>query len=254
MFRRPIFFVAHPGHELRVWGWLDLYKPTVHVLTDGSGRSTHSRIPATDKLLRQIGARPGTIFGDSTDMEFYRAIVEYRPEYFLERLDRLVDCMVTEQADAIIGDAHEGFNPAHDICRALIDAAALMAARKLARSVANYDFAVTEFDSHLAETGADDRLCHTLKDAKLAAKLRSAENYEGLAGEIAQAIATLGTEYFRTEWIRNAGGTRRRDVQQPYYEKVGQERVAAGMYGVRIEYAKHVEPVFRAIQRAAGTA
>ena len=33
---RTALFVAHPGHELRIYGWLERARPQVHVLTDGS--------------------------------------------------------------------------------------------------------------------------------------------------------------------------------------------------------------------------
>ena len=35
--QRAVLVVAHPGHELRVHGWLELARPTVCILTDGSG-------------------------------------------------------------------------------------------------------------------------------------------------------------------------------------------------------------------------
>ena len=36
---KDFLFVAHPGHELCVHGWLEIARPKVFVLTDGSGRS-----------------------------------------------------------------------------------------------------------------------------------------------------------------------------------------------------------------------
>jgi hypothetical protein len=42
--------VGHPGHELRVDGWLTQTPPVVHVLTDGSGDRGASRIDSTSAL------------------------------------------------------------------------------------------------------------------------------------------------------------------------------------------------------------
>ena len=36
--RKAALIVAHPGHELRVHHWMELARPLVLVLTDGSGR------------------------------------------------------------------------------------------------------------------------------------------------------------------------------------------------------------------------
>ena len=40
---KTALMVAHPGHELRVWHWLEIECPRVVVVTDGSGRSGASR-------------------------------------------------------------------------------------------------------------------------------------------------------------------------------------------------------------------
>jgi hypothetical protein len=50
--------VAHPGHELRVHHWLELTRPFVIVLTDGSGHSGQSRLASTTRVLAAAGARP----------------------------------------------------------------------------------------------------------------------------------------------------------------------------------------------------
>ena len=36
-YRRPALLLGHPGHELKVLGWLAENRPRVYVLTDGSG-------------------------------------------------------------------------------------------------------------------------------------------------------------------------------------------------------------------------
>src|ERR1700733_13075391 len=60
-FKRPAVFVGHPGHELRVLGWLAETRPRVHVLTDGSGASGCSRLPSTSRLLDRIEACRGEV-------------------------------------------------------------------------------------------------------------------------------------------------------------------------------------------------
>jgi hypothetical protein len=50
-FGESALIIAHPGHEIRVHGWLERAKPVVYVLTDGSGRSGQSRLASTARLL-----------------------------------------------------------------------------------------------------------------------------------------------------------------------------------------------------------
>ena len=40
--------VAHPGHELLAYGWLSRYRPSVFVVTDGSGRDGQARTAYAD--------------------------------------------------------------------------------------------------------------------------------------------------------------------------------------------------------------
>ena len=71
-----MLIVGHPGHELRVYGWLMSARPVVQVLTDGSGSGGHSRIDSTTTLLDGVAAVRGAIYGRMTDREIYRAILE----------------------------------------------------------------------------------------------------------------------------------------------------------------------------------
>ncbi len=69
--------VGHPGHELRVHGWLEVARPLVFVLTDGSGRTGNSRVSSTKSIVNQAGATPGRLFGAITDEAAYEAILNH---------------------------------------------------------------------------------------------------------------------------------------------------------------------------------
>ena len=124
----PALVVAHPGHELKVFGWLHATAPRVYVLTDGSGGGT-PRLSSTAKLLNQAGAVPDEFFGPISDGEIYRAILEKRIPVFLGIVDELAASFAANAIDFVAGDATEGFNPSHDICRALVNAAVAIAER-----------------------------------------------------------------------------------------------------------------------------
>src|SRR5262245_62950864 len=72
---RSALVIAHPGHELRVHGWLEQTRPLVFVLTDGSGGAGRPRIDSTARVLERVGAKPGAIFGRFADRELYAAIL-----------------------------------------------------------------------------------------------------------------------------------------------------------------------------------
>src|SRR5205807_7508802 len=93
-FEKAALVVAHPGHELRVFGWLSQYQPRVYVITDGSGRSGVSRVPSTTALLQQIGAPAGEVFGVISDAGIYRAILKADLSFFLGLVDSLAASFV----------------------------------------------------------------------------------------------------------------------------------------------------------------
>lgn len=249
MFYRPIVCVAHPGHELRIWGWIQRLQPQVHVLTDGSGHTAIPRIQETRRLLEKLGASPGDIFGESTDKEIYAAILQRQYALFGGFLNRLVAALVAANADAIIGDPYEGFNPSHDICRELADAAAAIASRKMGHEVRSYDFTLTPTESGNHVSDRRESLSLALEDAPLAEKLRAAQNFRGLEDETRAAIEKFGPDSFRNEPIRQLAPRDLSERRGPhYYERVGQERVQAGVYATRIGFGEHVEPLLQYIR------
>src|SRR3954463_330922 len=88
--------VAHPGHELLLHGWICRNRPVVHVLTDGAAHSADTRLGKAAALLRDAGARAGTIFGRLSDAEAYTMI--------LERNTALLDSLVSELAQQLEND------------------------------------------------------------------------------------------------------------------------------------------------------
>jgi hypothetical protein len=252
-FRNAALVVAHPGHELRVFGWLSECKPRTHILTDGSGGGV-PRLHSTAKLLKRIGVVSGKVFGPVSDAELYRAILQQRIPFFLQMVRRLATSFIEHDTDFVAGDATEGFNPTHDICRALLNAAVSIAQRATGRLIRNYEFCLTEWEQHCREFH-DDRCWHLrLEDPLLKKKLSAAADYTELKTEIQQAIATKGQEYFRMECLRNvveplaAPSPGLGPVFKPYYETHGEERVAQDKYTSVIRYKQHMLPILSAVR------
>jgi hypothetical protein len=249
-YRRPALLVGHPGHELRVLGWLAENRPRVYILTDGSGQAGPSRLAATSRLLDRLGSRRGQVFGLFSDAEIYRAILDQEIGIFRSIVDQLARSLVEHGIDFVAADAAEGFNPTHDICRQLANAAVSKARMLTGRAIANYEFCLTEWDLKSTETH-DDRCWHLrLEDRLLRLKLNAAREYAELRDEVEQAIGLKGEEYFRIECLRKVTQPFLEHQQgyRPYYEELGEQRVAAGKYRSAIRYQSHMLPILRAIQ------
>lgn len=239
-----LLVVGHPGHELMVHGWLEAAHPLVMVLTDGSGHAGVSRLPSTAALLACAGATPGSIFGRFTDAELYRALLDRRTAVFADLVEELAGAICQRQIAVVAGDDAEGFNPTHDVCRLIIDAA-VSTARGRGRSVMNTAFALMDAPSRSVRPGDASSSIVTLNDAALDRKLGAALRYPEMAVEVAAARGRWGDEAFRIETFRHV---RECEVWTPGdvppdYERYGRKRVEEGIYPEVICYDQHMRPL-----------
>src|SRR5512147_1849395 len=122
--------VGHPGHELRVDRWLTLATPLTFVITDGSGATGSSRIASTEAIIRDAGAKRATVFGALSDRAAYQAILSADSSIFCELADSIASDLVAHGITSVAGDGWEGYNPVHDVCRLVIDAAVAIASQR----------------------------------------------------------------------------------------------------------------------------
>lgn len=270
---RAALIVAHPGHELRVHGWLEETLPLVCVLTEGSGRTGRSRLDSTTTVLESTGAIPGPVYGEMSDIELYTAVLEYDHSPFTRLVDQIASTLLREQVDCVVGDAEEGYNPAHDICRLLINAAVRQVNRARRRQIANYDFTLVAPPGHCPEALRADSIRVDLDEAAFGRKLSAARNYPELQAEVEAALGGTGSvglrehpdlarragsdlgapgaANFRVEWLRpvDAFGEPARPLvgKTPFYEVYGERQVAAGHYTRVLRYSEHMLPLAAAL-------
>jgi len=267
---RSILMIAHPGHELRVHGWLESVHPIVCVLTDGSGRTNQSRVHSTTRVLQAAGATAGTTYGSMTDQELYAAALDFKHDRFTGYVDELASLLMREEIDCIAGDAAEGYNPAHDICRLIINAAVRLANSVRRQPIKNFDFNLIGPRDECPSTVAAGALFVNLDEQALARKLAAARNYPELQAEVTAALSGAGTAAFqqhpdlRGQAASGFGGTSSeqfaveclRPVEvdafaeerpTPFYELYGERQVSAGHYTRVLRYREHMLPLSEAI-------
>jgi hypothetical protein len=242
--------VAHPGHELRVLGWLRLARPLVFVLTDGSGATNRSRVPSTERVLAKAGACCGSIFGRITDREMYARLMRSDIGSFVELTEELAAALIEHRIEYIVGDASEGYNPTHDVCRLMINAAAARVRAATGREIPNYDFPLLGRTDACSQGPQAHIMRVDLDDAMLARKIEIARGYPEMADEVEAALAKWGLEAFRTECLRRVMPAIPGDpVSPPFYEAYGEQRVRSGVYAETLRYADHIKPLALALSR-----
>lgn len=247
---RPALVVGHPGHELRVYGWLMGVRPEVHVLTDGSGSDGAPRIASTTALLEDVDAVRGSIYARMSDREIYRAILAGDHARFIDLAEELAAALVDRNVELVAGDAIEGFNPSHDVCRYVTNAAVRLASSISRRAIACYAFSL-EGPSDSCPDGLRDRAMRVqLDDAMLDRKLQAAHAYAELRSEVESALTRFGPELFRTEclWPVDLADPYGWDPDRiPFYESYGAQRVASGAYDHVVTFREHVRPLADAL-------
>ncbi|HEV2706825.1 MAG TPA: hypothetical protein VGV59_12930 [Pyrinomonadaceae bacterium] len=265
--------VAHPGHELRVYGWLEQARPRVFVLTDGSGRTQQSRVASTDEVLSSVGASRGSIYARFTDAALYTAILDRDFALFTDLADELAETFVRAGTRLVAGDASEGYNPAHDACRLLLNAAVDLASGTSGAQIENLEFTLVGRPDECGEESRAAARWLRLDDETFARKLLAARNYPELAAEVEAALAGLGStglrehpdlaarsgltsvgtngDSFRVECLRPASNGARNGSGfdgLPFYEQYGERQVAAGHYTRVLRYREHMLPLAEALR------
>jgi hypothetical protein len=244
---RNAIVVAHPGHELVVHHYMEVHRPLYFCLTDGSGGNAASRLASTTNLLARVGARPGSIYGRFSDKDLYRLLLEGRAEVFVELLNELATDLIDAEVEFVVGDAMEGFNPGHDVCRALIDSAVAVVQTRTGRALENYEFAVHNNPATDPE-GALVRL--DLADDAFDRKIEAAMAYREIKDDVENAMERFGREAFAVECLRPSSTPamlEQFETMPPRYESIGESRVRDGRYREVVRYHEHVAPVFRAL-------
>ena len=244
--KKAALVVAHPGHELKVHGWLEAARPLVFVLTDGSGRSTQSRLGSTTAVIEQARAQVGGIYGCFTDRAAYAAILNHHFDLFIELAGKLSRAFVNERIDLVAGDAMEGYNPMHDVCRLVIDAAVEAAAQTAGQTITNLAFSLVDDAPASPGSPQANEFWLQLDEEAFQRKITAAYGYHELAGEVYEALEGAAVDGFRVERLRAPDSdvdVRYWSESPPFYEQYGEKQVAAGHYDRVLRYSQHVKPL-----------
>lgn len=247
----PALLMAHPGHELRIYGWLESAKPITCVLTDGSGHAGKSRLDRTATILKNVGASIGPVWGRFADRQIYDAVLRVDCALFLDISNELAEFLVQQQTKIVVADAAEGIILSHDLWRGMVNRAMRIAQQRLETKLQNWAFLLDGPFSQVPPeaNGAVHKLA--LDAPAWNRKLQTANSYEELRHEVQMAIAHYGEDSLKTEILFEASLDLPRDQwakSPPTYERHGEKQVAAGIYQDVVRYRTHVAPILDALE------
>ncbi len=241
---RPALIIAHPGHELRVHHWLECAHPLVFVLTDGSGSAGQSRVSSTLRVLDSAGAEASEIIGPVADETLYRAIITGEVDEMTLVTSTIAEALIENRVGVVVADSCEFYNPAHDLCRAVANLA-VERARQITRSdIASFDYAVVGTPD---ASGANGEQILVLDDAALQRKVGAAMHYPEIRKDVEIALRLDQLDSFRVEALRPVSADLPAPDGRAFYERAGEEHVAAGRYATVLRHDAHFAPFVSAL-------
>ena len=248
---RSALVIAHPGHELRVFGWYEQARPRLFVLTCGSRSGTHGRLSFSQSLAEHIGATPGSPFGRYLDRQIYQSLLAGEYALFVDWTVELSNALVTLDAALVVTDSWQMYNVAHDLVHVMARVASERAAERLGHPIEIVEYMTAPAMHSIALPEGHEAFRVELDEATLTRKKTAAYAWPDLQQELNDIVATEGLDALRTEIFRKpieiALLVRRSDLLPPY-DRFGAERVAAGIYRECIRW-RHVQPVVEEILR-----
>ena len=243
---KTALILGHPGHELRVFRFLELHRPVVYVLTDGSGNNGgESRLPSTLKVLQEAGCQAGSVFGRFTDQEIYQVILEKKKETLKSLIEEICTDLQKRGIEQIAGDGCEGYNPTHDLCRYMIN---IIAERT---GLPNYDFLLDGPPHLCSEELKTQALWVGLNEGDFERKLTAAANYPELKFDLEETLKKHGKAPFMVECLRpvkTPAELKTWKTPLPHYETYAQEKIQQGKYQEVISFETHVRPLAESLQ------
>ncbi|WP_266158354.1 hypothetical protein [Dyella silvatica] len=259
--RRSLLVIGHPGHELRVLGWVTQEKPLVCVLTDGSGGDEIPRTKQTRAILTAAGATTGPIFGMLTDRQIYEHMLAHDGHLFEDICERLAQVIIDQRIEVVVSDAVEGYNPTHDLCEVIVRSAVQIANARQSGSIRHYIIPLMGDPRSLGDGTEYSSVEVMLTPAQFQHKIDAVYDYAAHAGATLQQEAedtfrNFGKEAFSREYLfsptlSGINWERRFDAGKPYYETYGEKQVAAGRYQFVIRFREHILPLAKQLDEHA---
>src|SRR4051812_10207566 len=234
----PVLIIAHPGHELRLFDWLERERPLVFILSDGSGGAQSSRLGYSVSAIRATGARLIEGSGERSDRDWYAAILGRDIPAFLQAADAIAAAALIVHAPLIVSDAADGYNPLHDLCQAIAGAVVARIAR---------DSKAPEFRVAPATAGAmgSKAMAWKLEHEALRRKRLAISANTPLAEEVARLLAEAPDVLYCEQLLVPSFDWP--EEWTPEWEAFGRKRVQEGRFAAPITYRGHVLPIAKAL-------
>lgn len=188
--------IAHAGHEVRLHGFLEIAKPYVFLLTDGSERTGHDMMMESirvidtavkqDKRLKidpkdEGWKRAWMIIQADRDPEqkhikspqIYAQILSQNTGFFEYYINFIASNLIRRNINYIVSDAIENKDCVQHMCRIMTDIALGFIVKNTGKQILQYDYSVTNpYDTNITDECIEIELDEEAIDRKLNAIIK----------------------------------------------------------------------------------
>lgn len=186
--------IAHPGHELRMHGFLEMARPYTFILTDNSEEKGQDlmwdTIKVIDRATKQgMSLNPAQLKNPDLrkalkvslkesaekkehikDSQIQYDLVNRHIDFFRYYVDFMVENLIKYDITHLACDASEDYHPVHEIVRMIAELAVTRMKNVEGKDIALYDFALSRpYDESLTEDCVKMELDEDMLDRKLKA-------------------------------------------------------------------------------------
>ena len=275
--------IAHPGHELRLHGFIEQAKPFTFLLADGSGKDipslfTNAQDCIYNAMMNDLNLSPKELASEKwmrilylsqkvedspnqyiKEEEIINEILEQRTGFFIFYINFLATNFIKWNIDYIVSDPREGYNVLHDICSIVTNLAVKLVKKVKDKKIIQYQYAL----NNKYENIGDDCIHIVLDDLAIERKIKSIVNYHpSVYNELSSYLGEELTEQIKLcsnnkTLVKELLNTADKEIfrnehlcpfntehgEIPYYELNGEKLVATGIYPKVISYKKHIIPL-----------
>jgi hypothetical protein len=186
------------------------------------------------------------VYGRFSDKQLYTGILTKNVGLFTALADEIAESLEREGVEYVAGDAVEGVNPGHDLCRLLANSALMRVQKTSNRRLENLEFPLEGPPNDCPPEDLAKAIFLKLDDEAFQRKVEAVRGYAELAVDVDRILASNARDAFRVEClrpVRYALEIGHRFQHPAVYEWYGEKQVAAGRYQEVIRFRDHMAPL-----------
>lgn len=273
--------IAHAGHELRLHRFLEIAKPYVFLLTDGSHRfgqdmMMHS-VTVIDNAIKQdkkLKFNPKDdswkrawmiIQGDQPpehkhikSSQLYLQLIEQKSEFFEYYINFIASNLIRRNINCIISDGFEKLDFVQHICRIMTDIAVGFIVKNTGKQIFQYDYAVNlPYDTDLTDDCIEINLDEEAIDRKVNSILKYPLAIQDLKANLPLDLNVIielrkmpdGEENIKQILKQVGQGFFSKEYLRPYnFTDITEDIEYTISENEKISYMKHIKPIQEKLQ------